>query len=795
MNVKDALVLTHTFIAEHIDNPKSLLWIIPLLLIVWLLLPKDFVKLFENAENEQKKKTVRRILFFTRTIILVSLLTAISSPFFSIEKEFEGDPSMTLIIDESDSMSLFKDVSSIEESLKKKVNLEVRRTSKGASSRVGDAILQNSKEFGSILLISDGQVNTGAELGDVMLLASKKNTVVNAIKLSPSEYDASVSIIGPSKVLENADTKFAVQIKQVKDSLPVHVKVTIDNQVIADQTTEKEFIEFSSKFSRGNHKITAEIESDDFFANNNVFYKSVKSAIKPKVLFVSDGSPALYGLLNKVYDVQLSSSIPNSLNNFYAVILDNLPASVLDAKVDALTNFIAEGNGLLTLGGGNSFDRGSYENSLIESILPVFVGEAAKEEGDVNVVIVIDTSRSTTSGFGESVTGDVGKSLAISALRNLKPNNKIGVVAFKTSANVVSDVKYVFEQINLEKKISSLQYSGGTRITAGLSKALTVLRLLPGSKNIILISDGISSTEVEDLSTAARAKEEGVKIYTVGVGDTTKESHMTAIASLSNGVYFRASDSSNLKILFGDTSDIDSAHNDVVVMDRNHFITSSLNPSAYVTGYNVVVPKNAGRMLLSLSSGDPLLTVWRLGLGRVGSFTSDDGSYWAGQLLSEGNSAVFVKSINWLIGEPDRKEAYVVDAEDTFVGIPANIFVKSNKFPTAEGISFYQVDNNAFAGSVDAPKAGFVDALSSIFAVNSPEEYIKIGVNPELSKMIANTGGKIFDAAQIGDIVSHTQESLNRRVISKDYFVWPFISLTLTMLFIELLARRFLRKE
>ena len=128
------------------------------------------------------------------------------------------------------------------------------------------------------------------------------------------------------------------------------------------------------------------------------------------------------------------------------------------------------------------------------------------------------------------------------------------------------------------------------------------------------------------------------------------------MADVSNGVYFRATESSRLKILFGDVDEEEKEKGKMglTVLNANHFITEDFEPKATIYGFNQVVPKTTGRLLVTTSTGEPVLTIWRLGLGRVASWATDDGSNWAGETLGKYNSRLHSRVFNWAIGDPDR---------------------------------------------------------------------------------------------------------------------------------------------
>jgi len=96
----------------------------------------------------------------------------------------------------------------------------------------------------------------------------------------------------------------------------------------------------------------------------------------------------------------------------------------------------------------------------------------------------------------------------------------------------------VYEKQGLEDRVARLSDGGGTFITAGLMKAIALLERLQGSKNIILISDGKTQGEGATRDAARLAHNQGIKIYTVGVGPTTNEVVMQDIATIANVTIF-----------------------------------------------------------------------------------------------------------------------------------------------------------------------------------------------------------------------------------------------------------------
>ncbi|OYT32661.1 hypothetical protein B6U93_01030, partial [Candidatus Woesearchaeota archaeon ex4484_78] len=463
-----------------------------------------------------------------------------------------------------------------------------------------------------------------------------------------------------------------------------------------------------------------------------------------------------------------------------------------------LNEFVADGNGLVVVGGENSYENGNYKGSLFESILPVTVGEAEKKKGDTIIAIVIDISGSTGTPFGRfKSTADFSKAATIGIIRGLKPETRLAIVAFNSQAYLVSEPSMVFEKKGIENVIARLRWGGSTAASAGIMKAVQVISNFAGSKNIVFLSDGRPQNEAAALEAAKYAANLGIKIYSVGVGPTTNEQFMMDLAEITNGIYFRATEESKLNIIFGpvDEEKAKSSTMDLVVLNSNHFITQNLDPEAAVYGFNQVVPKNAARMLITTITGEPILNVWRLGLGRIASVATDDGSNWGSELLNKKNSKFWIRIVNWAIGDPERKSQAFIDAKDTRLGLPTEITVKSSVQPSAKGITFYKVDEDLYSGSVTPSDSGFQSVARAVFAVNYPLEYEMIGINPAMEIITQATGGKVFDKNDIQGMIDFAKTKATRTISTRKYHRLPFVVAAIVLFLIEIFIRRIARKE
>lgn len=529
---------------------------------------------------------------------------------------------------------------SLAQKLKGKIPVSIRRIAVGDTSAIGDGILNNIERNENVLVITDGNNNDGKLLGDIMLLASSLNATVSTISMEPVKSDVGVEVFGVSEAIRDTEEEFIVNVNNVGKNTPYTLEVRFDDEiVIAESDDKSRTFTLNKKLSEGYHKITAELQnvgSGDYFKQNNKFYKTVKVVPRPRVLFVSEKSSPLANELSNIYDLTTLDSIPNELSSYLAVILNDLPASKFLPSMDSLSDYVSDGNGLLVVGGENSYDRGNYKGTFIETLLPVKVGAGEEsEKSDVYIVIVIDISHGTADYV------NIEKAQAVSIINSLDKKNNVGVIAFNTVPYKVSDIKPLSEnKKDIVDKISRLIFDGQSFFNLGLDAGNKMLRSVSGGKNIILITDGkttynklMQNTEESARQAAAR----GIKVYVAGVGDRRNDDFLIRVATLGEGIYFPVDASNKLEIIFGEPESRDDTEflNKLVLLDTTHFITFNQSLDVVVSGYNYVIPKPASRMLITTNKNIPIMVTWRFGLGRVVSLATDDGSKWGGEFFKQ----------------------------------------------------------------------------------------------------------------------------------------------------------------
>ncbi len=798
--------------------------LIPLIIgLLYLFIRRNMITLHDKSEQQvyaSQKKHQRIIYFIIRSLLIVVLLIAISSPFLLQNKTVQGNPRVTLLIDNSTSMNMYDGTiaKKLEDALKTEIPLTVRTIASGDKSALGNGILNNIERNENVLVISDGNNNDGKLLGDIILLAASLNATVSTLKMDSINSDVAVEIVGPSEAIRDTEEAYAVQVNNVGSPIPYHLEVRFDNEVVLSVNDQKSnTFTFRKKLTEGYHRISAELQNvggSDYFSQNNRFYKSVKVVPRPKVLFVSEKSSLLANQLGAIYDLDQVASLPSDLSSYLAVIMNDIPVNKFAPHVDKLSDYVSDGNGLLVIGGQTSYDRGGYKGTLVETLLPVKVGAGEEsEKNDVHIIIVIDVSGTTGVVFNTNtgqyeVRGydDVIKAQAVSVVDSLDSKNTIGVIV--TGARDVGAVTTLSELVTLKDhksdiitKIARIDRNkvGGQTIDVkyGIDKAHKMLRDVSGAKNIIVISDGrglAPRPQLEVLDSISNARSSGVKTYAVGVGAETEQASdfLIDIANTGGGIYFPVNAQNKLKIIFGEPEGKDEQEslNSLVLLDTTHFITFNQSIDAIISGYNYMIPKPSSRLLITTNKNIPVMAVWRFGLGRVVSLGTDDGGKWGGEMLQKDNSKILTKSLNWAIGDLSRKKNFDVKIRDTTLDGLMHVDVTASSMPQDPNLVFVKTDVGSYSATFEPKDVGFVSFLGADAAINYKQEFLELGQNNEFKTLVQQTQGQVFEPTETEAILDFIREKSKRISVNTTDFKWPLIILVILLFLLDIGIRR-----
>lgn len=714
----------------------------------------------------------------------------------------------------------------------------------GENSSIGDKITQDVEENNSLVLLSDGNNNYGRDLFDTITSVSKNRTHVLAVKQKPIHNDLGLEITGVKNLIIENENVFNIVVRQAGENARYRLDVKIDEipVILSDegrnvvQTEQINTIPVSYTFKTlGTHRVEAVItpESEDWFPKNNKFYKAVYVVPKPEILIVTeDTSTPLYKLLNSLYNVSPSLELPENLTQYKAIVIDNKDASQSYTK--KLEKYVNDGTGLVVVGGENAYDRGYYNNSSIEVLLPtISKGEEFKER---NIVIVLDASGSTSAGvYGNPITvyeilhegkdcpnfnkntylknpasfelicysyettvNELINANAISIVRHIERGSSVGVVAFGGTA-IEQPLLSMGSERNrktLEDFITQIGPNGDvpTQIELGLQKAENMLKTKSGSKLIVILSDGRLPADESVLTIARSLKEQGIE-FIVGQMSTMYDLRPEQKSNEVDINYKKLAETlGTYVVVYGPQERACITHScltgeitpsatptaeptpeiiyeyPIIVFDANHFITKDINLSASVTGYNDVTPKLGADRLLVTNKGKPILTTWGFGLGRVASFTTDNGAgdtIWAPAVYSGENVRLISGMIEWSIGELQPREGIVVQAEDIWGGTPGKVVIISNTSPQmkldGKEFALSQTDPDTYEATINLDREGFHDLSGYGIAVNYPLEYKEIGFNEKLINIIESNGGRVYNEDEFEGLIQDLEKKDQER--------------------------------
>jgi uncharacterized membrane protein len=805
-----------------LESPEMLLLAIPIIIAGFYLLRKTKTKLVE-----------------WRVLVSLILVLALASPYTTVtQTTSEEDPSLVLIQDQTASMGIFPEGTGADlyESLTAKTPTALVQLT-GEKTTLGDAVTQYSGLGNQIVLVSDGNSNSGKDLTEALEFAKDTNTTVYLVQPEVETNDLSVEILGDKKVVVDNQNEFEIVVRQASEkSVSYFLEVFVDGQISQSrqftQDGRNNTIPINQEFTTlGAHNISvkiSDISGGDLKEINNEFFKSLYVIPKPKVTLVTNetGSP-LAKVLSNLYEVSVANGYPgadNITDSKLLVLDDQFITSFSEAQIKEIKNYVSNGGGLIVVGGDRAYNYGEYLNSSLEEVLPV-ISKPSEFKGGRNLVLILDVSPSTVA---HKTQGDIlSNGVKILENDNLKDAN-VAVIAFGNAAYDVSGgFLYLGLPQNLailKEKVSKLTPTNETEtsLDQGLGIAKQMLEGEDGELDAIVISDGgIEESYDQSVQVAKELKDMGVNLYFIHIRSSAPsqadksrnyyaEMLMKELGLESNYQHIDMGKRAN--IVFEETDESTEEPEEEEIEDTgkyplleyspDHFITKGVNlTNASITGYNQVTPKAGAERLVITVTGQPVLTTWRFGLGRVAAFTTDNGegggTLWASSLYDVSNSKLISGTANWAIANPEAEEGAVVDAPDTWLGTPSDLtlIMYDEGIPKLK-LNGAQLDlaltgRNTYETSVNPVNIGIHDISGYPLAVNYALEYLEVGNNKDIEPLIVATGGKIYTekearASLLKDARQNSQKEANEPVSLKMYVLIAALVIYLA----EVIARR-----
>ena len=808
-----------------LEHPEMLLLIIPVIIAGFYFLRKTKTKLVE-----------------WRMLVAVLLVLALAAPFTTVtQTTSEEDPSLVLVQDQTASMGIFPEETGTE--LYKALTANTPTTLvqlTGDKTFLGDTITQYAGSGNQIVLVSDGNSNAGKSLVDALEFAKETDTPVYLVQPELKANDLSVEVIGDKTVVVDNQNEFEVVVRQAfEQNISYSLEVSVDGKLVRSgpfsQNTRNYTIPYNQDFTTlGAHNISVKITpaGEDLNSINNEFSKSVYVIPKPKLTLVtSEPDSPLAQILNSLYNVSVASSYPGAgaLEGSKVLVLDNqLISSLSEAQMKEIKNYVSNGGGLAVVGGDKAYNYGSYLNSSLEEILPV-LSKPSEYKGGRNLVLILDISPSARD---HGAQGDIlGNAIYIIRNENLRDANAAAIAFGSKDYDIFGGFLSLGLPQNraiMEDKISRLtsDEQSKTSLDQGLIGAKQMLAGKDGELDAIIISDGgIEESYEPSLQAAKDLQKLGVNLYFIHVhsaapSQTDKarnfyaETLMKELGLENNykriNVTETGQEPERVNFDFGTTEESPEEGEEenltpdsysLYAYSPDHFITKNVNLTANITGYNDVTPKAGAERLVITTTGKPVLTTWRFGLGRVAALTTDngegEGSRWASALYNGSNAKLISGTANWAIGNPRAEEGAVLDGPDTWLGTPSDLILTMYD----EGIPQLKLDGNpldlaltgrnTYEASVNPENIGIHDISGYPLAVNYQLEFRDVGLNKDIEPLILATGGKIYTekdarALLLKDARQNSERQSNEPVSLKMYVLLAALVLYLG----EIIARR-----
>jgi hypothetical protein len=124
------------------------------------------------------------------------------------------------------------------------------------------------------------------------------------------------------------------------------------------------------------------------------------------------------------------------------------------------------------------------------------------------------------------------------------------------------------------------------------------------------------------------------------------------------------------------------------------------------------------------------------------------------------------------------------------VNRPAEIIVRTKKFPKVKGLDFSKIEKNTYRANYVNTAVGFKSVLGAVYGVNYNWEFQNTGFSDDLGTVVATTRGQVFYPDEIDAIVEHVKSVSRRTIVERTSFMQLFIILALILFTLEIVIRR-----
>ncbi len=535
-------------------------------------------------------------------------------------------------------------------------------------SRIADGMLASRLSFPGgkarrLIVFSDG-VETDASMDAAVKQLTDEAVDVCFNKLQAlSDPEASVASLeaSSSNAFENEVVRLTARVKanatmQAKVRL-IHKGVAMAEKPVKLEANKELPVTFDAPMSTSGASVWGVeiVPEKDHFPINNHAETVIKVDGKPRLLIIHDDPKDMRTFAQALrsqqfeVDVRGKRGLPatlDELSSFDGVMLSNMAASDMSMRqMELLRQYVSDlGGGLIMLGSENSFGLGGYYKTPVEEVLPIVSRfEKEKEKPSMALALVIDKS-----GSMDGVPIALARQAAKMSVELLTGRDQAAVIGFDSEAQVICEMTYASDVGSIQAAIDSLAAGGGTDLYPAMVTAGDMLRNAAAKvKHMIVLTDG-QTPEADHLGLTQRLVDEGVTVSAVALGDGAAAELLQQIAEAGRGRFYQTADPANVPQIF--TRETMQASRSAIqedlfppVVSLEHPLISGFRQETMpaVLGFVMAQAKPTAQTLLSVQTGDPLLSVGRYGLGTGLAFTSDLTDKWGAEWLSWENCGSF----------------------------------------------------------------------------------------------------------------------------------------------------------
>ena len=506
-----------------------------------------------------------------------------------------------------------------------------------------------------VVLLSDGRENTGNARA-ASVAARSLGVEILSVPLQPRGTRDEVrvqNVLAPSVVRGGEPFEVLVTIES-RRAARVHLVLLRDGVVLRDEEVRlvpgaNRYVLHEEAPDSGLREYEAIVNSaSDLLPENNRHRTFVRVSGVPKVLYAFGRAGADRFLPDALeaqgleVDELGASALPSSLHElieYDLVILDDVSGFDMSLdKMEQLERYVRDaGGGLVKLGGERSYSAGGYYDTPVERLLPVTMDiETEVRIPSLAVTFVIDKSGSMSSRAEGEEKLAIAKVAALSAIEVLNPLDRVAVLSFDAGYEWSVPATEAGNRQTIAETLRVLGAGGSTDLFRALQEAYRGTREQKAKlKHLIVLSDGLSRSEPDYTGLARRIHADGITISTVAFGQDADLALMANIAAQGKGRFYHTEDPRNIPRIF--TSETLVVSRDLLV--EKHVVPMAGYPGEMLEGFDLDAfpplagfqrtwPKPAAQVLLHAKEGEPLLAVWRYGLGKAVAFTSDLSGRW-----------------------------------------------------------------------------------------------------------------------------------------------------------------------